>query len=288
MSDDGLMDLESDAAPVAPVEDATPPAPDPVAPPAEDEPDAVEVAGQRVVPLGVVKDLRDKVRQLTEKAEKADQLEQWQRENEPALRFLQNNKDLLVQRVQEPAPKAPAEPAFDPDAREAALLMDFYKPDGTPDDERGSRYLALQDRRAGRLADDRMRPVLQRTQQEQASANFQMARQFKDVNGESPSDASLRAVWSAMPPDLVADQQVAGVLTALALGLDRLNGPKRGPSVAVPPPALVTEGSGGNPRTRPTLSAFEERIAGERGVSATKWQENTRGFTPGRAQALED
>ena len=285
------MNLEDDGPAPEPVEEAAPPAPEPDAPappPVEEEPDAVEVAGQRVVPVAAVKELRDKVRQLTEKANKADALEQWQRENEPALRFLQNNKDLLVQRVQEPAPKAPEQPAFDPDAREAALLMDFYKPDGTPDDERGSRYLSLQDRRAGRLADDRMRPVLQRTQQEQAASNFQMARQIKDVNGESPSENSLRAVWSALPPDLVADPQVASVMAALALGLDRLNGPKRGPAVAVPPPALVTEGSGGNPRTRPTLSAFEERIAGERGVSATKWQENTRGFTPGRATALED
>ena len=287
MSDD--MNLEDDGPAPEPVEEAPPPVaePEPPAPPVEEEPDAVEVAGQRVVPVAAVKELRDKVRQLTEKANKADALEQWQRDNEPALRFLQNNKELLVQRVQEP-PKAPAQPAFDPDAREAALLMDFYKPDGTPDDDRGARYLSLQDRRAGRLADDRMRPVLQRTQQEQAASNFQMARQIKDVNGESPSETSLRAVWSALPPDLVADPQVASVMAALALGLDRLNGPKRGPSVPIPAPALVTEGSGGNPRTRPTLSPFEERIASERGVSATKWQENTRGFTPGRATALED
>jgi hypothetical protein len=285
MSDDGLMDLESDTPVPEPVEQA----PAPVVEAAsvhEDDPEVVEVAGQRVVPVSVVKELRDKVRQLTEKAGKADQLEAWQRENEPALRFLQNNRDLLVQRA-EPAP-APPPPQADPDAHEAALLMDFYKPDGTPDIDKGARWLALQDRRSGRLADERVQPILARTQQEQSNVNYHMARNIKDANGEMPSDESLRAVWQNMPPELTSNQQVAGMLAALALGMDRMRTPRK---AVVPPPAnppLVTESAGGNPRTRPQMSAFEERIARERGVSATKWAENTAGYQPGRATALED
>ena len=284
MSDDGLMDLESDTPAPEPAEQA--PAPVADAPPAEDDPEVVEVAGQRVVPVSVVKDLRDKVRTLTEKANKADQLEAWQRENEPALRFLQNNRDLLVQRA-EPAP-APPPPQADPDAHEAALLMDFYKPDGTPDIDKGARWLALQDRRSGRLADERVQPILARTQQEQSNVNYHMARNIKDANGEMPSDESLRAVWQNMPPELTSNQQVAGMLAALALGMDRMRTPRK--NVVAPPinPPLVTESAGGNPRTRPQMSAFEERIARERGVSATKWAENTAGYQPGRATALED
>ena len=289
MSDDGLMNLEDDA-PVAAAPDPAPvPDPPPVeaqAAPEDDEPEVVDIGGQKAVPYAVVKELREKVRNLSDKAAKADQLEAWQRENEPALRFLQNNKDLLIQRVA-PEPAAPTAPQVDPDAREAALLMDFYKPDGTPDDERGAKWLALQEKRASRIADQHLAPIRQRTQQEQASVNYQMARQVKDSNGNTPSEASLRAIWSQMPPELVADQSVAGVLATLALGLDQLNGAKK-PTIAAPPPALVTESSGGHPRTRPTLSALEERIASERGVSATKWQEQTRGYTPGRAMSLED
>ena len=287
MSDDGLMNLEDDTP--APVADPVAATPEPVveaAPVADDEPDTVEVAGQRVVPVSVVKELRDKVRQLTEKAGKADQLEAWQRENEPALRFLQNNRDLIVQRVAPPAPVP--EPQADPDAREAALLMDFYKPDGAPDVEKGARWLALQDRRSGRLADERVQPILARTQQEQSNVNYHMARNIKDANGEMPSDESLRAVWQNMPPELTSNQQVAGMLAALALGMDRMRTPRK---VVVPPqgtPPLVTESAGGNPRTRPQMSAFEERIARERGVTPTKWAENTAGFQPGRATALED
>lgn len=290
MSDDGLMNLEDDgpvadpAPEAAPIE-AAPPEAAPVADP--DEADAVDIGGQKAVPLAVVKQLREKVRDLSEKAQRADQLEAWQRENEPALRFLQNNRDLLIQRV-EPAPPPQAAPTVDPDALEAALLMDFYKPDGTPDADRGAKWLALQERRATRIADAQMAPIRQRSQQEQASANYQLARQVKDVNGEVPSEASLRAIWQQMPPELVADPSVAGVMAALALGLDRLNGPKRGPMVPMPPPALVTESSGGNPVAKPTLSPLEERIAADRGVSQTKWQENTRGYRPGRAMTLED
>lgn len=287
MSDDGLMNLEDDG-PV-PVEETPAPAveaaPEPPADP--DEADAVDIGGQKAVPLAVVKELREKVRHLSAQAQKADQLEAWQRENEPALRFLQNNRELLIQRAA-PEPPAPAAPSIDPDAREAALLMDFYKADGTPDDERGAKWLALQERRAGRIAEAQMAPIKARTQMEQASANYQLARQVKDANGETPSEASLSAIWKQMPPELVADPSVAGVMAALALGLDRLNAPKRGPSVPMPPPALVTESSGGHPKARPSLSPLEERIAADRGVSQTKWVENTRGYQPGRAMTLED
>jgi hypothetical protein len=286
MSDDGLMNLEDDA----PVPEPDTP-PEPVAPPEppapDDDPEAVDIGGQKAVPLAVVRDLREKVRSLSEKAQRADQLEAWQRENEPALRFLQNNRDLLIQRAQPDPPQA--QPTIDPDAREAALLMDFYRPDGTPDDERGSKWLALQEKRANRIAEQQFAPIRQRTQQDQAAANYQLARQVQDANGEKPSEASLNAIWRQMPPELVADPSVAGVMAALALGLDRLNAPKRGPVVAPPAnPPLMTESSGGHPAAKPTLSPLEERIAADRGVSQTKWQENTRGYRPGRAMTLED
>ena len=132
-----------------------------------------------------------------------------------------------------------------------------------------------------------MAPIRQRTQQEQANANYQLARQVKDANGETPSEASLNAIWRHLPPELVSDPSVAGVMAALALGLDRLNAPKRGPAPPAGPP-LVTESSGGRPHARPSLSPLEERIAADRGVSQTKWVENTRGYQPGRAMTLED
>ena len=294
MSDEEVIgtNLEDDGpaieapAPVAeqPAQDAAPEAP------ADDraaEVEAVEVGGQKYVPAGVLKAMRDETRALKERAAQADQLEAQWREAQPYVEFLRNNRELLIQRQQpEPTP-APAAPQADPDALEAARLMDFYKPDGTPDTEKGARWLALQDKRGERIADARVRPLLQQTAQDQASINFQRALQIKDANGETPSLESLQAVWQAMPADLVADQRVAGVLAATALGLDRMRTPRKA-TVPIPSPALVTENSGGNPRTRPVLSPLEERIASERGISATKWAENTRGYQPGRPAVLED
>lgn len=296
MSDEGLVNLEDDSAPApAPVAAAPEPiaaapteTPQQSAPPAEEEPDGIDLNGQRMVPISALHAEREKRQQLSALAAKAQELEAWRRENEPALQFLQNNRDLLIQRVQQPEPVAPAAPQVDPDALEAARLMDFYRADGTPDIEKGQRWLALQDKRAGKLAEDRVRPILQQTAQDQANLNFQRALQIQDANGETPSRESLQAVWAAMPPDLVADQRVAGVLAATALGLDRMRTPRK--AVTPPPPSapLVTESVGGVPRLRPTLSPFEETIAKERGISATKWQEHTKNFQPGRPTALED
>jgi hypothetical protein len=291
MSDEDVIgtNLEDDGpaieapAPVAAAE----PAPAEPAAPAEPEDEAVEVAGQRLVPLAALQSARAEAKTLREQAERAVQLEAQWREAQPYVEFLRNNRDLLIQRQQpEPTP-APQAPQADPDALEAARLMDFYKPDGTPDTDKGARWLALQEKRAERIADARVRPILQQTAQDQAAINFQRALQIKDANGETPSLESLQAVWQAMPPDLVADQRVAGVLAATALGLDRMRNPRKA-TVPTPPPALVTENSGGNPRTRPVLSPLEERIASERGISATKWAENTRSYQPGRPAVLED
>lgn len=292
MSDDDVIgtNLEDDGPaldPPAPV--AEPPVQEADAPeaPHEDKPaevEAVEVAGQRYVPLAVLKTMRDENRTLKEAAARADQLEARLREIEPYAQFVQNNRDLLIQR-QAPDP-APAAPAVDPDALEAARLLDFYKPDGTPDTDKGARWLALQEKRSERIAEARIRPLVQQNQQDQAALNFQRALQMKDPHGNSPSRETLQSLWQNMTPELVADERVAFFLANTALGMDQMRSRKA--TVPVPAPALVTETSGGNPRTRPLLSPLEERIAAERGISQTKWAEHTRGYQAGKPTVLED
>lgn len=295
MSDDVIgTNLEDDGPAIeapAPVAAAPVAAPEAPPPPADDAPDveSVDVGGQRLVPLSALLTERREKQTLKEQAGRVAELEQWRRDNEPYVQFLQNNRELLIQRVQpEPAPRAPAAPAVDPDALEAARLMDFYRADGQPDVEKGARWLALQDKRSGRIADERVQPMRERTQHEQASINFQRALQIKDANGESPSRESVEAIFRQMPPELAADERVSMVLTLAAMGADRMKTPRK--AVVAPPsaPPLITETSGGNPRTRPTLTPLEERIASDRGISATKWQEHTRGYQPGRPTQLED
>ena len=191
-------------------------------------------------------------------------------------------------RQAQPEPQPPEPPASeDPDAEEAARLMDFYKPDGSPDLERGARHLALLDRRAGKLAVDAVQPLRQQTAQDQSSINFQRALQVKDADGKTPSRESLQAVWRSMPPEYTADQRVAGILAATALGLDRMAN-KSGPVIPQAAPPLVTEAAGGTPRNRPALTALDESIARDRGRTPTQWAEHQSNFRPGRPTVLED
>lgn len=290
MSDEPLVNLEDEApaaeTPAQPVEATAPPAEAP-APEPEDELDTIELQGQRVVPVNVLRAMREEQKALKAQAAKAADLEAQVRELAPYAEFIKHNQQLL--RQPQAPPEAPKAPDADPDALEAAALMDFYTPDGSLDAAKGAKWLALQDKRASKLADQRVQPILQRTAQEQAQINFQKAAQIKDANGESPSMESLRAVWDGLSdqPHLLADPRVAGVMSALALGIDRLQKP-RAKTVPTPPPAIVSEPSGGLPQNRPSLSNFERQVAKERGISETKWAENLKHFTPGRASALED
>lgn len=294
MSDEPVIgtNLEDDGPAIEAPAAVAPPAPEPTPAPQEtapedDAPDAIEVAGQRVVPLSALQSARAEAKALKEQAQRASELEARLRELEPYAQFVQNNRDLLIQRTAPEPPPAQSAPQVDPDALEMARLMDFYKPDGSLDVDRGAKALSVLEKRSERIADERVKPIIRQTHQDQAQQNFQRALQIKDANGETPSLESLQAVWSTMPPELVADPRVAGVLAATALGLDRMRTPRK-PSVPVPPPALVSEPSGGNPRTRPTLTPMEERLAADRGVAPSKWAELTRNYQPGRPAVLED
>jgi len=294
MSDEGLMDLEGEAPePVAaaPVSEAAPVEAAPEAPPAEaDDLETVELNGQRVVPVSVLKALREERNSLKDRAAKADQLEAQVRELAPYAEFIRNNQGLLQARQPEPSPQAPAAPESDPDAVEAARLMDFYKPDGSLDAEKGAKWLSLQDRRASKLADQRVAPILQRTYQDQAELNYQRALALKDPNtGESLDRRVFQELWNTMSAEEQANPHVAAVVAAAAFGMDRMTAKPRQKVVAPPPNApIVSEASGGVPQNRPSMSRFEESVAKERGIAPSKWQEHTKGYQTGRPSALED
>ncbi len=243
MSDEGLMNVEEDA-PAPPAEAAAPPvAAAPAEPPTEPEPaaaevDAVEVGGQKYVPVGAVIAER-KQRQAAEKvAARVNELEEYARESKPYVEFLKANPGLISQR-QQPAAPAPTQPE-QADPQTEALAK---------------------------------------------TRNFQVALGIKDAAGRSPSQAALAQIWRTMPASQTADPNVASILALTALGLDSVSH-KPAPAAPISAP-LVTESQGGAPR-RPGLSQLEQNIARDRGVTETKWTENTKGFVPGRAVQLED
>lgn len=291
MSDEeGLINVEDDTPAEAAAETPAPAAAaaPPEAPPAvpDDTPaevDAVEVAGKKYVPVGVLIGERKQRQALQERATKADELEAYVRDARPYVEFLKNNPDLLKPRNQPPA--TPSAPTSDPQAEALAKTLDLYTPDGKPDLARANTLQQLITSTAQTIADKAIGPVHERTAQDQSARNFQIALTVKDADGNSPTQESLAQIWRTMPAHQTADPNVASILALTALGLDRVSR-KQAPA----PPAhapIVTESPGG-PARRPSLSALETKIARDRGISDSKWQELTVGHTPGRAAQLED
>lgn len=280
----GSVNLEDDpepqAPPAAPVAEPEPPAPIAAAPPAEPDSDPdPRVNGL----IQAVKAERQKAKDLAAKAARADQLAQELAQAQPYVDFLRANPGVMQPR-QEAPPPAP-DPTADPDAIEAARLMDFYKADGSPDVERGARYLALQDRRAQAAAQHAVGPIQRTTAEAQADVNYARVLQIKDAAGNAPSKESVDAAWKLMDKKDLADPQVAAVVSVIALGLDRM---RPLPPAPAPHAPLVTEPSGGAPRGTTTLSPMQQRIAAQRGVSQADFLKQMQGFQPGRPTILEN
>lgn len=284
MAEDPGINLEDDGPELPPVveEPAAPvaevPAEEPAAPV-----EAVEVAGRKYVPVGVMLDERRQRQALQAKADKADQLEVEVADLRPYAKFLKDNPGLLQQR-QQPAPAAPQSEEIDPEAVEYARLLDLYTPDGQPDIKRATTFMKIADKRSDRRVQQAVAPVHERKFQEESARNYQLALTFKDPSGRSPHPQTLANVWRQVSAEQSADPQVSAILTATALGLDYATAK---PQAAAPPPPLVTEGPGGARRPA-VLSDIEQRVAKDRGVSSTDWAKSIETFKPGRANQLED
>lgn len=287
MSEDPGINLEDDG-PAIPAAD--PPADPPVAdpPPADDdgaaEVEAVEVGGKKYVPIAAVINERRLRQQSQTRAQRADELEAYVNDARPYVEFLRANPNLLTPRQPDPAPAAPAAPDADPEAVEVCRLLDLYTPDGQPDLKRAAQFLVISDRRSDRRVQQAVAPVHQTRFEEQSARNFHLASQYKDPSGRPVNIKALEQIWRTVPAEQSADPNVASILMATAIGLGYASGK---PQPLAPPPPLVTEGGGGGARPKP-LSAIEQRVAKDRGVSEATWADATKTFQPGRANQLED
>ena len=287
----GSMDLETETPPPVavaevPPQEAAPSSPPPADPDQPASVGSVVVAGKHYIPVAAVQDERQKRQEAEAKA--ADLQAQLQ-QHEPILALLRNNPGLLQR--PEPVPAAPANPADDPDALEAARLMDFYTTDGKPDAERGAKWLALQARQAERVAQRTMGPLHQQSQLERAHLNFQKALAIKDPAGNPINPQNLHAVWQQVQREpngvnILADPQAAAFVAAAAMGLQTLTAP---PALQAPgKPPIVTEGSGGIPTRRASVTELESRVAAERGKNTEQWAGLTKGHVAGRPNLVEE
>jgi hypothetical protein len=257
----------------------------PEAPPAEAGPaevDAVEVGGQKYVPVAALIAERAEKKTLKDRASRADVLEQENAQMRPYAQFLAAHPELMnPQPRQAPAPQ---QPVVDAEALQYAKELDLYKADGNPDIEKAQRLIALQDQRAARKATEAVQPYAQSIEQQQSVHNFQNALTIKGASGQTPDPQILQSLWQSVPARLSADKGVAALLHAAALGFG-----KGAPNVVAPPPGppLISEATSSRPG-RPSVTSLDEAVAKHRGVSAESMAKLATGFTKGRPSPLED
>lgn len=283
----------------APAVEETPPPP--VEPPAEtdapveeDIPGAVDLNGSRMVPLGVVQALKKELKSRP-KAEDFAQLRAAYEEARPYVDFVRANPALTA-----PPPEpvaAPVAPDDDPQLVELARTMELYDAQtGRPDTKRAQVLRDMTRREAEAIAEARLAPVRETTQEATATDNIKRLMSDSAAQGQPiESQYLLQAVQSItqnMPKAeavrLLADPQVVEVIGLTALGMQARAGKATRVMSPVAPqtPPLYTEGAGGV-RPEVPMSEGSRRLARLTGKSEKEWTEAAKRYVPGRANSLE-
>jgi hypothetical protein len=269
----------------APVE-ATPEAA-PVDDDAAIEQNAIDIPdGDRLVPLSVVAPLREKVRTLKPKAERADQLEaelaQVKARQQESAPIIEAARAIVqaAQAAQQPQPQ-PVAPQDDPELQEIARDFDLWKPDGSLDVDRAKRIQQRETARARAIAEETTAPMVARTLQQEASYNLARAKNTKLPDGTAADPQILENLWRqlsnqpgglqtlANPDNAVHVWNQALAYTMAAKATAR---PTSLPTATAPTtPPLYTETAGGGQPALPKLTSADKRTAQELGITEAEY-----------------
>lgn len=283
------MDLETPEQ-TPPPEPPAPEPPPPPEPPAEpEEADAVEVAGQKHVPLSALIEERQKAKALKQKADQYDQTVGYVNSIRPYIEFLQANPNLMTRTAEQPpTPVATTQPV-DEHAAELARTLDLYTAAGEPDVVRAQKLQKIIDRTAETRSQEAVKPLQESTTRERSGYMYQRALATKAPDGREVNRQVLDAIWSRLDPSITATEEGAAGVVALALGLNVMQGGQAPHAIAPPAnPPLVTEAPGGRVVNRAPLSALDQSIAKLRGLNDKDYTERLKGYTSGRSNQLED
>jgi len=271
--------------------------PDDPAPPPEpaddDTPEAVEVQpGVKMVPLGVMKAVREENKALKPLAQRAAELEQQVNQFRPYAEFLSQHPHLL-QPQPPPQPAPQAQPADDPALADLARTLELYTPEGKPDTTRAAKIRDLTRSEAQAIAQQTIAPVQENTWEQKAASNLQWMSGLKDANGRPLEEQyiveTVRSIYGSLPRTdalrVLADPKVAEVVGMVAIGRQAMSKPHQAAPQAPVHPPLHYESAGG--ATEPTLSEGSRRLARMVGRTDKEWLETAKKFVPGRANALE-
>lgn len=269
---------------------ATPPPAQAATEDTEPEGTIVNPGGEKLVPLGALASVREKVREkesalaakdaeiaaLKDKASKWDAAAgEWQAV-QPLIRQIKNGQ------YQQPAP---AKPVVNEKAVEYAKFLDLYKTDGTPDVERAQRILDLNAAQAQEAARHVVQPLYQHTAQQQSALLREKVAATQAPNGVTVDRAILDQIWSMVPPEMSARPEVAAMLWRQALADTVLQGKYKAP-VTPPPPPAHTESLGGNAPTR-ELSQIDRNAMQAASIKPSDYEKIAGNFKPGQNNSLE-
>ena len=279
--------------------DPTPaPTPDPAAQPvaptppvdpddAADEAVAVDTPQGKMVPLAALQSVRGELKTVKKEAAKVPQLEQYQRESQPYVQFLQQNPQLLQRQQPAPAPS----PQDDPSLVALAQNLDFYKTDGSLDLAKAQKHRELVRSEAQQIAQQTMQPVAMNYYQNAAQQNYAKALQEKLPNGQAIDKSLLDVAWVAVQqrnPAALSDPNtirfivnnvIAEQMRANPFGFQQVQPPGR--------PPVHTEPVGNRPNQTNAMNDTQRAIVGQR-MDDKKFGDLTKGFAPGRMNVLEE
>lgn len=198
--------------------------------------------------------------------------------------FLRNKQGGRQAAVREAAGPT-GEEYTDDELKAVAELNRYYTEDGQSLDlTRARQSLDLMSRISDRRVSRAVEPVRQSTAADRATRNRQEALSRQHVDGAPVADAAfIQQAFDALPADLAADPSVANLVQVIAAGMEYLDKRKTG-KIGVGREPQFLEGSTGrlNSGGGRGLSAFAQRAAQARGLTADQW-EKARNTTGGRA-----
>jgi hypothetical protein len=212
-------------------------------------------------------------------------------QNREAVEFVAKNPQLLTRTLESTQPTAvTTTQPVDEGAEELARTLDLYTADGKPDVKRAQKVRQFIKTEASGEAEARVRPLAESTVRERANHNYQRALVTAAPDGRKVDATTLNAIWQRTNPEILATEEGAAGVVAMALGLQVMQGiagPTPQHTTPLAPP-LVTEAPGGRTVGRNVLNAFDQKIASMRGLDEKTYADRTKGFTPGRPNTLED
>jgi hypothetical protein len=288
---------------------AAPPADEGTAliPAAPDTPaDAETPEPEPAKPVRLVDELRAERQYRREAQQKLAEYEQRMKAAEPLLEAVLTNPDILAQITQQQTGRAPAPPQGEPEMQfpaqvlaEFAQDMGLYDTRGQLDLKTAGRVLTRQRAEAQAAAryaaeqvvQQHVAPVQQSLAQQQAASYVQQLAAFGETQGV-PAERTLQ-VASALPPEMLLQENVGTLVLAVAAGLVTLGSRSAQPAqrTAQPQdePPVFTERAGGRaPGAASTLAAPFAKVLHDRGLTDGDITKTLKHYRSGVPIQLED